>query len=389
MRSTPPPGAPARHAGGDGAFLRRLNYTAILRSLHTSGVATLTELAQDAQVSRATAEGIMEELLAEGLAEESPAEPADRRRGRPARRFAFRAEAVHVAGVNVAAAGLTGMVADMTGLITATRRVPTDPDLPATERLAAIVDLVQAVAAEAGLTVPNLAAVGVGTTGVIDGTGQVVKSVVLSDWSNVPLQSALSTELQVPILVENDMRLAVLAEHWRGAAVGHQDVIYLHVGKRIGLGLLFGGIPHRGSHAAAGELGGHPSSTRWRAFQHVMDYAMAVEPAELRAPDQAALFALDRLRAGDEKAGAAFEDFAIGLADGLVSLVTPLDPELVVIGGSLARAGDLLTGPIQRFLNGISIYPPEVVASEYGEESIVLGAVRLALNEAERVLFGF
>lgn len=142
------------------------------------------------------------------------------------------------------------------------------------------------------------------------------------------------------------MRLAVLAEHWRGAAVGHENVMYLHTGRRIGLGLLFGGVPYRGSHAAAGELGGHPNS-RWVAFQHVMDYAMAVDPGELRAPSQAALFAMRRADDGDDKAAAAFEAFARALAEGLVSLVTPLDPDLVVIGGSLAQTGARLTEPIR------------------------------------------
>jgi predicted NBD/HSP70 family sugar kinase len=376
---------PVRRAG-DGAFLRRLNYAAVLRSLHSAGVATVSELARDAKVSRATAEGIMEELLADGLAEDSVVESADRQRGRPARRFAFRGQAVHVGGVSIEAAGVVGMVADLTGRIVATRRIPTHPDLPAGDRLAAVVELAEGVAAAAGSAVGELAAIGVGTTGVIAGDGHVVKSVVLSDWTGVPLQDELSAALPVTVLVENDMRLAVLAEHWRGAARGHQDVVYLHVGTRIGLGLLFGGVPYRGSHAAAGELGGSPSH-RWDAFQHVMDYAMAIEPGELRAPDQAALFALERAATGDDKAVAAMTAFAHGLAGGLAGLVTPLDPEMVVLGGSLARAGALLADPVREVLDRVCLYPPEVVTSELGPDTVVLGAVRTALNHAERVLF--
>jgi predicted NBD/HSP70 family sugar kinase len=386
MRSTNPPEAPVRRAGGDGTFLRRLNYTAVLRSLHTARVATVTELAREAKVSRATAEGIMDELLADGLAEDSPAETGDRQRGRPARRFAFRGEAVHVAGVSIEAAGVVGMVADLAGRIVATRRVPTHPDLPAADRLGAVVELVEAVAAEAGQTVAGLAAIGVGTTGVIAGDGHVVKSIVLSDWTGVPLLAALSAALPTPVLVENDMRLAVLAEHWRGAAHGYLDVIYLQVSTRIGLGLLFGGVPHRGAHAAAGELGGSPSHS-WDAFRHVTDYAMAVEPGELRAPDQAALFALGRARAGDEKALAAMTAFGTALGHGLAGLVTPLDPEMVVIGGSLARAGALLVDPIQACLDDICFHPPRVVASELAADTVVLGSVRMALNHAERMLF--
>ncbi|MFE0461249.1 ROK family protein [Kitasatospora sp. NPDC058965] len=375
-----------RRASGDGSFLRRLNEVAMLRALREAGQpSTVAELGRTAQISRATAEGILEALVRDGWAVEVDARGPEGQRGRPARRFGFRAAAGHVAGVSIGGSGLVGMVADLNGTIVARVSESLPREAAAEERLAAVVGLVQRAAEEAGLTTGELAAVGVGTTGVIDGEGRVVKSVALAGWTGVPLEAELAARLPVPVLVENDMRLAVLAEHWRGAARGRQDVLYLHTGSRIGLGLLFGGVPYRGSHAAAGELGGHPNS-RWRAFHHVMDYAMSADPGELRAPAQAALFALERARAGDAEALAAVAAFANGLAEGLVTLVTPLDPELVVIGGSLARAGDLLVEPIRQYLGGVSLYPPQVLVSELGPDAVCLGAVRHTLNHAEKVL---
>lgn len=371
---------------GDASFLRRLNQVAVLRGLHGTESATLAELARAARVSRATAEAIMETLLREGQAEEFAPGATERLRGRPARRFAFRGAVGHVAGVGVGAARLTVMVADLRGRIVAREQVSASPELSSGGRLDAIGGLVARACAEAGIGVADLTGIGVGTTGVIDGEGRVVKSVVLADWTGVPLQAELARRLAVPVLVENDMRLAVLAEHWRGAARDRADVMYLHTGSRIGLGLLLGGTPYRGSHAAAGELGGHPNS-RWPAFQHVMDYAMAVDPGELRAPSQAALFALARAREGDPEAARAVESFAGALGRALVPLVTPLDPELLVIGGSLALAGEQITEPIRACLEEVCLYPPEVAVSELGADAVCLGAVRHALNEAERLLF--
>ncbi|MEY9848840.1 putative NBD/HSP70 family sugar kinase [Streptacidiphilus sp. BW17] len=371
---------------GDASFLRRLNQVAILRGLHGTESATLAELARAARVSRATTEAIMETLLREGQAEEYAEGAAEGLRGRPARRFAFRAAVGHVAGVGIGAAHLTAMVADLRGRIVARSTVGVPRDLPAAERLDAVARLVGDVCAQAGLTVGDLTAAGVGTTGVIDADGRVVKSVVLADWTGVALQAELARRLAVPVLVENDMRLAVLAEHWLGAARGRADVLYLHSGSRIGLGMLLGGVPYRGSHAAAGELGGHPNS-RWRAFRHVMDYALAVDPGELRAPSQAALFALTRAQEGDAEAATVVESFATGLAEALVTLVTPLDPELVVIGGALAQAGEWITAPIRDYLGAVCLYPPEVAVSELGADAVCLGAVRYGLNEAERRLF--
>lgn len=383
--SGPPKMAAMRRTSGDGSFLRSLNEVAVLRALRETGTPTLAEAARAAQLSRATTEVIMDSLQRAGWVVEAEA-VADGQRGRPARRYTFRAAAAHVAGVAIGGSGVTAMVADLDGTVAGRAAEPLSPELPADRRLAAVQRVLEQAAGAADLPLGRLATVGVGTTGVIDNGGRVLKSVALADWSGVELQAELASRLPVPVLVENDMRLAVLAEHWRGAACEHENVLYLHTGRRIGLGLLFGGVPYRGSHAAAGELGGHPNS-RWAAFQHVMDYAMAADPGELRAPSQAALFAMERADGGDAKAAAAFEAFARTLAEGLVGLVTPLDPDLVVIGGSLAQTGERLTEPIRTLLGEVCLYPPDVRVSELGGDAVGMGAVRLALDHAEPLLF--
>ncbi|WP_055508573.1 ROK family transcriptional regulator [Nonomuraea pusilla] len=375
-----------RQQSGDASLLRRLNSAAILRILREAGVATLSELARAARVSRPTAEVIVDELVAEGWAEECDEEQGDRQRGRPAKRFRFRASAGHVAGVGIGAGTLRAMVADLNGTIVAAAEAPAYEAMTVPERLDAVAALVRGTAADAGLAVDRLAAVGVGTTGVVDGAGRVVKSVILPGWTGLDLQGELAGRLPAPVLVENDMRLAVLAEHWRGAAQGHDDVVYLFTGHRLGLGLLVGGRPHRGAHAASGEIG-RQSGEHWQVFRHLVGYAMEVEPGELRSHQQAAEFAVERARAGDGRAVRAVRDFARNLGEGLVTLVNPLDPEMVVIGGSLARAGDLLVGPIQAHLDECCLYPPKVVASGLGSDCIALGAVRWALDHADHLLF--
>ncbi|UBU12769.1 ROK family protein [Nonomuraea gerenzanensis] len=375
-----------RQQSGDASLLRRLNSAAILRVLRESEVATLSELARAARVSRPTAEVIVEDLLAEGWAEECAEGQDDRRRGRPARRFRFRAGAGHVVGVGVGGSRLRAMVTDLNGAVVAARRASHHPSMPAGDRLDAIAELVGAVLAEAGPAVRDVTAVGVGTTGTVDGSGRVVKSVALAGWTGLDLRGELSRRIQAPVLVDNDMRLAVLAEHWRGQARGRQDVVYLFTGSRLGLGLLIGGRPHRGAHAASGEIG-RQAGDHWRAYRHMTEYAIAVEPGELRSQREAAQFAIERARAGDEQAARAVGDFARQLGQGLLTVVNPLDPELVVIGGSLSQAGDLLVEPIRKLFSEACLYPPDVAASGLGGECVALGAVRLALDHADRRLF--
>ncbi|GAB3976856.1 ROK family transcriptional regulator [Actinoallomurus acanthiterrae] len=374
-----------RGQNGDTPLARRLSSTAVLKVLHETGAATLTELANAVGVSRPTAEGIVEELLDEGLIEESFEEPEGRQRGRPAKRFRFRASSGHVIGVDIGAYKLLAMAADLGGRILATHRVAVSPGMRVSERLEAIVAAVEAVAKESGLTTSDLSVVGFGTTGVVDGEGRVVKSVAMPEWTGLELQARLDEMIAAPVLVENDIRLAILAEHWLGAAQDSQDVVYLFTGNRIGLGLLIGGRPYRGAHAASGELGEQPHD-HWRGYRHVMEYAMSVEPGELRSPGQAAEFTFEMAREGDAAAVGAVEAFAGSLANGLITIVTPLDPELVVIGGGLSKAGDLLVDPIQRRLGEVCLFPPGVVASRLGDESIALGAVKLALDHVSHAL---
>ncbi|WP_157249155.1 ROK family transcriptional regulator [Nonomuraea typhae] len=375
-----------RQQSGDASLLRRLNSAAILRILRAAAEVTLTELARAAKVSRPTAEAIVEELLAEGWAEECEEELGDRQRGRPARRYRFRADAGHVVGVGIGGSTIRAMISDLSGNVVGSRSAGVPYEVDAQERMAAVVRLVEECAGGLGLTSADLAAVGVGTTGVVDGEGRVVKSVRLRDWTGLDLRAELGKAIPAPLLVENDMRLAVLAEHWRGVAQECRDVVYLFTGNRLALGLLIDGVPYRGAHAASGELGEQPNGN-WSVFGSVISYAMAAEPGELRAPSDMAEFAFERARAGERDAAAAVEQFALRLGESLVTVVNPLDPEMVVVGGALARGRELLVDPIQAYLNRVCLYPPKVVASELGRESIVVGAVRLALNHADRTLF--
>ncbi|WP_371796833.1 ROK family protein [Streptomyces sp. NBC_01718] len=369
--------------GGDASLLRRLNSAAVLRVLRHGEAATLTELAQHVQVSRPTVETIMEELLAQGWAEEFGWERGQR--GRPAKRYRFRASAGRVLGLSMGAYRLQAIGADLSGQITQSRKAAVFPDMDASERLDAITRFVAECTEELG---QQPMAVGVGTTGVVDGTGRVVKSSVLSGWTGLELQAELSSRISTPVVVENDVRLAVLAEQWRGAAVKRMDVLYLFAGNRMSLGLLIGGKPYRGAHSASGEIA-EQATTLWQVFGSVMEFAMSVEPGELRSPAQAAEFAFDRATAGDQRAASAVEALAVGLAEGLLTVVGPLDPEMVIIGGSLSRGGAMLVDPIQEHLNRVCLYPPEVVASDLGSDSVAVGAVKMALDLTEsEIAFG-
>src|SRR5918996_1827167 len=99
-------------------------------------------------------------------------------------------------------------------------------------------------------------AVAVGTPGVVDpASGRIALAPQLPGWEGLELRQELGRSFRCPVLVENEVRLSVLAERWQGAAQGIDDAVYIQIGVGIGGGILIGGELYRGADGAAGEIG--------------------------------------------------------------------------------------------------------------------------------------
>jgi predicted NBD/HSP70 family sugar kinase len=227
-------------------------------------------------------------------------------------------------------------------------------------------------------------AAGVATTGLVDNQGRATMSTGIPDWVGVDLAAHLATTVSCPVGVDNDGKLAALAEHWCGAAQGADDVIYLLLGLRTGAGLIIGGRLHRGYGGVAGEIGLLPEA-RWATAQDSLrNWSEA--PLGLSADDVAPhVFAA--ARGGDAGAGKAVRRYIADIAVGTAGLVLALDPELVVLGGGFSRSADMLLEPLRQELARRCVRTPRVVASALGDEAPALGAVRLALDAVERQVF--
>ncbi|KFU79204.1 IclR helix-turn-helix domain-containing protein [Amycolatopsis lurida] len=316
----------ARLSGGDPSLLRRLNAIAVLRALYEAEELTLAELVKASEVSRPTVEEIAADLGEQGLVEEVPLPPgAPRPVGRPAKRYRFRHESGHVAGLEIGPHQALCLVADLRGEVVGRAKAGLTPETDAADRLGTA-HRVLATAVEGHVDVRVL---GIGTTGVVSG-GKVVRNHRLPGWTGVDLPAEFGGGC--PVLAGNDTGLATLAEHWRGAARGVEDVVYVRAGRTVSLGLLLGGKLHTGHHGAAGEIG-------------------ALRPAG-------------------------------GFAELVAATVLAVDPHLVVCGGT----GELAT-ELRAELARLCLFPVRVETSALGEDSVALGAVRLALSRVERDLF--
>jgi glucokinase len=214
----------------------------------------------------------------------------------------------------------------------------------------------------------------VGVPGPIDySSGEVLRLSNLPGWEGPISAGHLTEEFGLPVLLANDADLAALGEHRYGAGRGSSDMLYLTCSTGVGAGVILDGRLVHGRLSLA-EVG-HTIIDR-SSHETVERLGSGTALARLAGEDAASVAA--RARAGDADArrhfAAVAEDFAIGV----FNLVHCYSPQIVVIGGGMSQAGDLLLEPIRAMLGQCSAGCPasraSVVRAEGGDDVGLRGA---------------
>jgi len=229
----------------------------------------------------------------------------------------------------------------------------------------------------------------------------VLLSAAIPDWTGVDLAEHLRDRLPDCLVgVENDSRLAALAEHklggipldespgaWPGV-VGRgrtQSLVLLQAGRRTGLGLVVNGRPHAGFGGVAGDLSRFPA-LKWEGAMEYLQQS-GVAPTSGPTSDPVA----DTLNAaieGSPAAIAAVRRYVRMLANTAGAVVSILDPEVLVLGGSLATYGELLLPLLASDLELLCLRMPRLEASTLGSEGALLGALCAAAELVDDTLVG-
>jgi predicted NBD/HSP70 family sugar kinase len=343
-------------------LLRRLNAQRVLDAVRESGPMRVTELVALTGLSRPTVDAVADDLVRLGWLSESA---ATAKRGRPARSLAFRADAGYVAGVDIGEVKVRTAVADLSGEIVAERLVEFEQE----DRLPVIRLVARATLADAGITREQLVAACVGCTGPMDPrTGHVLFSSIFPD--DYDLAGALAGTFGRRPVVENDCNLAVIAERWR---TGLDDIVAVLAGERIGAGIMVGGQIMRGHAGAAGEL----------AFVGVDEPSQAVGPLVRALAGEPPEVVFPAAEAGDDQALEIVAQVERSLSTGIVMTAQLVNPEVVVISGGAARAGEVLLAPLRARVDAMVRMPPRVEASPLAERGPLLGAIHCALDDLE------
>jgi predicted NBD/HSP70 family sugar kinase len=399
-RAYPEPQAHPDLRGGRGrpgtpSLLRELNDRAALDLLLGGDLLTRSQISEYTGVSKVTVSQMLTRLEERGLVTIAGEQAGGR--GPNAALYSVVPSSAYVAGLYVESDLVSAAVADVTGRRTADVSVnPNGPDDP----VALILGTIERACASAGVDVARLSSLVIGSPGVVDPrTGDPHLAVNLPAWHEGALD-ALRGAWHKPVVIENDVNLAAMAERAVGAAASIDDFVLVWLGGGLGLATILGGKLHRGAAGAAGEIGylpvyGAPLPTDIRhplsgGFQSLAGgsavRALAAEHG-FAAPTAAGAVQA-ALSDGPGGHGAAFlDELAHRVAVGVASVCVVLDPGLVVLGGDVGRAGrDALADRVAVRVAAISPARPRVVPTGVPGEPVLQGAMLAAVAQARAAL---
>lgn len=314
----------------------------------------------------------------------------------------------YFAGVDVGGTGIKVGLFSQDGELGLEFRVPTPredgPDATVAAVLTAVTD---AVARGVGRFGTRPAAVGLAVLGLIDEAAGIATASAATGWRDVPLRALVQQAVSVPVGFGHDLRAAAMAEARLGAGRGLASFLFVALGTGIGSALVLNGEPLPAAHGRAGEIGhipvcGHDdpcpcgaagcletvASARSIAARYARRLGRGPGADASAAPTAAqptAALVADLVQRGDADAVAVWADAVEALAEVLAGCVAMVDPAAIVIGGGLARSGELLLAPLGKALKARLAFgpPPPVTVAALGDRAALVGAGLLARDAFE------
>lgn len=294
------------------------------------------------------------------------------------------------AGVDVGGTTVKIGICDADGVVRARRAIVTEPEEGADRVVDRIAAVVHALAADLG----SLCACGVGIPGPLDPARRtLLRANHLPGWTDVAIPAMLAARLDLPVVLENDANCAAWGESRAGVGRGAQALVLFTLGTGVGGGIVLGGQLWTGASGAAGALGHlvvDPAGPPCLCGQTgcLEQYASATAVAR-RAGRRSAEEAFEGARRGEPDAVAAVSAACDALAIAAANVVHVLQPDVVVLGGGMAAAGDALLAPVRegvrRRVRPAWLERTRVERAVLGTDAGWIGAALWAARDAARL----
>jgi glucokinase len=312
----------------------------------------------------------------------------------------------YTAGIDLGGTNIAGALLNQGGEIKAWLKLSTPADQGPPGVTQRIIEMVRSLLTENNLTLGNLSGLGIGVPGLVNSReGMAIFLPNLPGWRNIPLVQWVRGELGVPVLIDNDVRMAAWGEKLQGAGRGWDDIVCITLGTGIGSGIFLQGKMFRGHSESAGEIGhmtvekeglpctcgnrgclemyasGRAIARRAQEAVKCHDTSLILELVEGDETRITAATVAEAAVLGDPLAKSIIEETALYLGIGLASLANILNPQRIVIGGGVAGMGEMLLAPAREVVRTRAMplnREVEIVTAELGERAGAIGAAHVA-----------
>ena len=378
-------------------LLRQTNAQLLLRLLREAGPCSKADLVRASGLSAPTVTNVVVHLASAGLVE--PIGEGDSTGGRPPDIIRFRAERGCLIGVEIGPDILRFLLVDLDGheLARAKSTLVWTSSKPAAV-CTQIAKEVRNLLRKQKLEEQQLLGLVVGVPAIVNVEEGVVFSLsALKGWRNVPLSSMLGAEFKCQVIVENDTNLAAQGEHYRGAAQGQQNFVFITIGEGVGAGIFLDGNVYRGAQWSAGEIGylrvpnisrEHPTIRGYGKLEKVLgsrgilgSWRASRKRKRTHPRVSRAAEVFDLAAAGNAQAKRILVQRATILSDVILDMALILNPSVILLGGEVGSHPRLLQ-EVKAQLKGSEIAVVRVGLGALGSSAVLWGAVYTALQSA-------
>jgi predicted NBD/HSP70 family sugar kinase len=385
----------APHTLGNRELIRDINRSAVLNLIKTEESISRAEIARRSGLSPATVTGIVSQLIEEGLVYEK--EEGDSRGGRKPILLALNKKGGYVVGIKLMSDHAIGALTDLEATII-TKQVGDFEGHSIEEVLDTLETLVGKLRGK--IESDQLLGVGIGLPGLVDADRGILKQSPFFQWFDVPLVEHLESRLGLPVYVDNDVNTLTLVEQLFGDWQDVENFILVTIGRGVGLGIVVNGNLYRGAKGGGGEFGHtviDPNGPLCACGKRGCLETFVADPALLRLAGEAVargeipgevnevedLFEL--AHKGNQTAKEIYTQAGQKLGWGIANLINVLSPEIVIISGEGARAGDLIFKPMREAIK-VHVMPGlsdsfEIHVDPWEDDDWARGAASLILQQ--------
>ncbi|NSW89120.1 MAG: ROK family transcriptional regulator [Firmicutes bacterium] len=404
-------------------LIREINTSIILDILKEKAPLSKYDISKLTGLSAPTVSNIVNDLVKVGFVKETGV--GESIGGRPPLLLDLNLEGGFIIGVDIGSDNIKAIVVDFLGNIIAKSEIQVNPDDSEFIVLDKITLAISTIIEKSKKDRSLFLGMGMGVAGEVDSLNGIIKHASRLKWHNVPLKSIIENSFRIPAYIDENVKLLTFAEQWYGAGKGYNNIVCIRVGDDIGAGIIIDGKLFNGSSGKAGVNIGHlivkadgpkcecgnsgclqslvssnaiilharnliktyKNSSRERINSTMSNKTANISLLEnyMNNQDKLSVEIIAKLaREGDKISIQIMNETSKYLAIAISNIVNCLDPEIVIIGGGIAEAGDVLFNPLQEYLKSIIKFATpsfKVVKSKLGVDAFAMGAATAVLHQ--------